>query len=337
MFLRRALRQYQGSDPDVAEGLRKLLAEKPTRSSVLRESDPLPVDMDSRLDLLRFEPFPNPDVTPVFKAEIQSAFDQLIVERRMPERLLEAGLAPTRSVLMTGPPGVGKTLAAKWLAKELHIPLLTLDLSAVMSSFLGRTGTNVRHVLDYAKRQECILFLDEFDAVAKRRDDASEIGELKRLVNVLLQEIDEWPASGLLLAATNHPDLLDPAVWRRFDLRLEFGMPSTDEVRKAIGSWLHKTPSVDEALMEVLTIALEGQSLSEVSKYLLKAQRSAVLTEEPLEDHLRLFLRDRILMASKSERVKAAVALTNSGISQREVHSLTGVSRDTIRKYAKPS
>ena len=94
-----------------------------------------------------------------------------------------------------------------------------------MSSFLGRTGNNVRNVLDFAKGVSCVFLLDEFDAIAKRRDDAVEVGELKRLVTVLLQEIDQWPASGLLIAATNHYNLLDPAVWRRFELVVGFPMP----------------------------------------------------------------------------------------------------------------
>ena len=133
---------------------------------------------------------------------------------------------------------LGKTLAARWIAKKLNRPLIVLDLWAVMSSFLGRTGNNIRNVLDYAKGLDCVLLLDEFDAIAKRRDDAVEIGELKRLVTVLLQEIDEWPSSGLLLAATNHPDLLDPAVWRRFELIVEFPMPTEAEIRQAIELFL---------------------------------------------------------------------------------------------------
>ena len=99
-----------------------------------------------------------------------------------------------------------------------------------MSSYLGRTGSNIRHVLDYAKGVDGVLLLDELDAIAKRRDDATDVGELKRLVTVLLQEIDDWPSSGLLIAATNHPGLLDPAVWRRFELRVSFPMPGDDVV-----------------------------------------------------------------------------------------------------------
>jgi len=98
-----------------------------------------------------------------------------------------------------------------------------------MSSFLGKTGSNIRVVLDFARRQPCVLLLDEFDAITKRRDDSAEIGELKRLVTVLIQAIDEWPADGLLVAATNHPELLDPAIWRRFDRVVEFPLPTSSE------------------------------------------------------------------------------------------------------------
>jgi SpoVK/Ycf46/Vps4 family AAA+-type ATPase len=180
LYVRRLARRYQQSLPQLAKALGTLLIESPTRNSPLRRetTSPIPVDVDSRLELLRHEKIDTLDVEPVFRAEVSHALNQIVQERASHEKLLRAGLAPTRSALFTGPPGVGKTLAARWLAWKLKTPLLTLDLAAVMSSFLGRTGNNVRYVLDYAKNVNCILLLDEFDAVAKRRDDSTEIGEL---------------------------------------------------------------------------------------------------------------------------------------------------------------
>ena len=212
-----------------------------TRSSFA----PLPVDSDSRLELLRVDNSPAVPFAPVWPKPVAAVLEEIIEERHLEQRLLEAGIEPTKSVLFCGPPGTGKTLAATWLAEQLHIPCLTLDLSAVMSSFLGRTGNNIRTVLDYSRRLPGVLLLDEFDALAKRRDDALEIGELKRLVTVLLQEIERWPAHGILIAATNHPDLLDPAVWRRFDRVLEFPLPSPSELEELFRRLI---PETDRAL-----------------------------------------------------------------------------------------
>jgi len=153
----------------------------------------LPVDVDTRLELLRRDLVAAPEVEPTWPEEVEAQLTEVIEERSREKDLSAAGLAPTRSMLFVGPPGVGKTLAARWLASRLRWPLLTLDLAAVMNSFLGRTGTNLRTVLDYARKAQSILFLDEFDAIAKRRDDASDVGELKRLVTVLLQEVEECP------------------------------------------------------------------------------------------------------------------------------------------------
>jgi SpoVK/Ycf46/Vps4 family AAA+-type ATPase len=154
----------------------------------------------------------------LLSVDLEETLSQLIQERRQTERLASMGLSPTRSAIFVGPPGVGKTLTARWLASQLGVPLYVLDLTAVMSSLLGRSGTNLRAALDFAKRSPCVLLLDEIDAIAKRRSDDTDVGELKRLVTVILQEVDEWPATGLLLAATNHSELIDPALWRRFDL-----------------------------------------------------------------------------------------------------------------------
>jgi len=335
-YVRRLARRYQSSFPDVASELNLLLQESPTRQSPIRReaTAPVPVDLESKLQLLRIETSPTLDVEPIWEAAVRQSLGQIISERQRYEELVKQGLSATRSIIFTGPPGVGKTLAARWVARELHRPLLTLDLSAVMSSFLGRTGANLRHVLDYAKGVDGVLLLDELDSIAKRRDDATDVGELKRLVTVLLQEIDDWPANGLLIAATNHADLLDPAVWRRFEMRIEFPMPTEKSVQRAVETFL----GVDKASQtwnDVLAVALRGLSFSDIERELMQARRSAVVQGGPLEDALGHVVQRRVEPLPRRERGQIAMWLTEAGISQRQAHDLTGVSRDTIRKKTK--
>jgi SpoVK/Ycf46/Vps4 family AAA+-type ATPase len=336
-YIRRLARRYRSQIPDLASELSKLLQESPTRQSPLRRevTAPVPVDLESRLQLLRIENVPMIDVEPIWEPSVRCFLEQILSERRQFEELTKQGLSPSRSIIFTGPPGVGKTLAARWIARELRRPLLTLDLSAVMSSFLGRTGANVRHVLDYAKSVDGVLLLDELDSIAKRRDDATDVGELKRLVTVLLQEIDDWPATGLLIAATNHAGLLDPAVWRRFEMRVEFPMPTDGSVRQAIQRFLGQSKA-SSAWHEILAIALRGLSFSDIEREVMSARRSAVTRSVPFEDVLSGVVQSRVEPLARKERGQIAMWLTEAGISQRQVHELTGVSRDTIRKNMKP-
>lgn len=337
LFLRRAIKKYGGEFPSLSENLTTLLRESPTRSSPIRRTaeQPVPVDLDSRLQLLHVESAVDIDHEPVLTEALRDRLTQLVAERQRPDRLVTAGLQPTGTVLFTGPPGVGKTLTARWLAREIGRPLLVLDLAAVMSSYLGRTGNNVRNVLDYAKQVDCVLLLDELDAIAKRRDDGSEVGELKRLVTVLLQEVDDWPPTGLLVAATNHPDLLDPAVWRRFEMVLEFPMPGPDEVARLVTTSLEGQVANVGTWAEVLATAFAGRSFSDVERRINAARRTAIVRGEALADHLQLIVRDGLGEQPKVERIRVAAMLVERGIvSQRQAHDLTGVSRDTIRKAA---
>ena len=334
LFVRRLINRYRLDVPELAEQLGGLLrdgakaASSPLRGSVV---DAIPVDLDSRLQLARAEYPVLVETEPVWSAEVREQLEQLISERQRETELLQAALHPTKSALCTGAPGVGKTLAAKWIAHRLDRPLITLDLAAVMSSFLGRTGNNVRNVLDYAKGVECVFLLDEFDAVAKRRDDAVEVGELKRLVTVLLQEIDDWPFSGLLIAATNHPELLDPAVWRRFEIIVRFPMPTNEQISEVVQHQIGNDRSADK-WSALVARALEGMSFAEVERELVRAKRQAVMQHHPLVEALKKLVHERARDLSRDHRAKLAVSLLDVGLSQREAHEWTGVSRDTIRK-----
>jgi SpoVK/Ycf46/Vps4 family AAA+-type ATPase len=332
LYIRRLAKRYRLSFPQLAEELISVVRQVPDSSSVLRGSivDAIPVDQDSRLQLARPEYPVELDVDPIWSDQVRSDLEQIIIERQMELKLADADLHPTKSALFVGPPGVGKTLAARWISKKLNRPLIVLDLSAVMSSFLGRTGNNIRNVLDYAKGLNCVLLLDEFDAIAKRRDDAGEIGELKRLVTVLLQEIDEWPSSGLLLAATNHPDLLDPAVWRRFELIIEFPMPSEGEIRQAIEVFLEG--ETEKSWSGVLARTFHTASFADIRRDLLRAKRNAIVHGHSSLVPLQRIVKERVRNLDRDSRAEIAVDLLSRGLSQREAHEWTGVSRDTIRK-----
>lgn len=327
----------KSTDPKLVEKLVGLLRERPTQSTPLRRETEMavPVDSDSRFQLLRVEVEPNLPNEPVYPEMVQQTLNRLVAERLSISALLNAHLEPTRTVLFTGPPGVGKTLAARWLAREMNRPLLILDLSAVMSSYLGRTGANLRHVLEYAKSIDCVLLLDELDAIAKRRDDFGEIGELKRLVTVLLQQLDDWPSTGILISATNHSKLLDPAVWRRFEQRIEFPLPEQNEVRVFIADLLRHEALNMETWSDVLSISLSHQSFSDIEHKLNLARREAVLNGKDLIEYLPSFL--CVDGKSKKQRTDLAVKIVAAGlVSQRKAQELTGVARETIRKRIKP-
>ncbi|HCT64212.1 MAG TPA: AAA family ATPase [Lachnospiraceae bacterium] len=155
--------------------------------------------------------------------------EQIVREFNNWDVLVSNGVFPTRRVLFYGPPGCGKTLAAQTLASEIGIPMLYVRFDALISSYLGETASNIRKVFDYAKNDSWIIFFDEFDAIGRSRNDSSEHGEIKRVVNAFLQQIDNYHGRALVIAATNFEQSLDYAIWRRFDETIQFNMPTNDE------------------------------------------------------------------------------------------------------------
>lgn len=289
---------------------------------------PLPVDPDSRMSLARvYEP--GSVDRPILQGHTSIQLEQIVAEHLDADRLGKAGLAPVRTGLFIGPPGVGKTMAAHWIASRLSRPLIVLDLATSISSFLGKSGQNLRALLDFGKEFECVLMLDEVDAIAKRRSDDTDLGELKRLVNVLLQELDGWPDGSLLLAATNHPDLLDPAVWRRFDSVVEFGLPAMEqrvEYFTVLGDFM------GPQLVNLSAQATEGLNFADIANLIKRAKKTAVLGGIPETESLLNELTRIVHGLPMTVRREMSKSLMSLGYSQRQVSEITGTSRNTIRK-----
>ena len=154
------------------------------------------------------------------------AIEELLEEHRREDVLRSYGMKASNKVIFFGPPGCGKTLAAEVIASELDYPLAIVRLDALVSSYLGETAANLRKVFDFISQYPMVALFDEFDALGKERNDGSEHGELRRVVNAVLQMMDAYQGQSLLLAATNHEHILDTAIWRRFDETISFPLPS---------------------------------------------------------------------------------------------------------------
>lgn len=159
----------------------------------------------------------------------QKNIQQLIKEYKYVDELTKYGLPVSNKILLQGSSGCGKTTTAKAIANAIGKPILTLNLSNIVCSRIGETSQNIKQVFDKAGREKSVLFLDEFDQIGKSRgNDDNDVGEMRRLVNTIIQLIDYFPKNALLICATNHPEIIDIALLRRFQLRINFEMPSKE-------------------------------------------------------------------------------------------------------------
>ena len=238
-------RKIKKEDPDTSAEIMRILACTNTGTDVMRSMDlsPIPVDRETRNRLVNLEE-PVCVENPILEDAEMEELNQFIQERNLLDKFLEEDIVPPNSILLHGKPGVGKTYISKWLSYKLNMPIVTLDLANSISSYLGRSGQNIKSIFQYAKEQNVILFLDEIDAIAKRRDDATDLGELKRLVNVLLKELESCPVTCIVVGATNHPELLDKAIWRRFDRNIEITLPEREQRRSLIQRGMGKIFSI---------------------------------------------------------------------------------------------
>lgn len=255
-------------------------------NSILRGvgNSPLPVDNDSQLDMVSLiAPNLEENKIPVLNYNLLEQIDNFLDERSKLDVLFKMNIIPTTSLLLIGPPGTGKTMLAKHLASALNKSLIVLDLSSIISSMMGKTGANIKKVIQFAKQNACVLLFDEFDSIAKKRDDNNDLGEIKRVVNILLMELEDWPTSSLFIATSNHPELLDKAIWRRFDQVITIPLPEFDQRLKILENELHEFLTISETSNEILKpIAkiFDGKNSSDITKYANRVKKRQLLKEE---------------------------------------------------------
>jgi len=333
----------EDKDADGAKALQALLRKRgvPLQASGYMEA--VPRDAGSRLPLVEEVPWPT---SPLFlNTDAGQVIEQFIEDASNIALLSENGISSRLGILLYGPPGTGKTLLAGHIAARLERPFYIARLDSVISSRLGETSKNIRGMFDFIPTREAVLFLDEMDAIAKLRDDRHELGELKRVVNTVLQGLDSLTDDVIVIGATNHPHLLDPAIWRRFPYKAELHAPNK-EVRASM--WRHflfqdREETEASELLSQLSSKMTG---AEIENFAHAARRRAIISkQDPSLPHILLAiassedgtptLPDNRPLTSDERKRLAQLLATQVDMPQTEIARMLGVSRQMIHRYLK--
>lgn len=311
----------------------------------LNPNTPLPVDRETSAPLAELL-FPAEIRTdaPLFNRAVTRAVETIIEEWANLEDLSAIGLQPPKTCLIYGAPGTGKTRLALWIAYKLDVPIVLVRLDGLVSSFLGTTARNIGNLFGFANRHRCMLLLDEFDAIAKVRDDPQEVGEIKRVVNALLQNLDGRNELGFTIGITNHERLLDPAVWRRFEVQLEIPKPAF-RMRVAIARSFLPPIDAPESHVRLMAWATEGCTGAEIELLVRTYKKAMTVRNERnggLVDTLREFatlnsarvdaVRRDLLFSDSASLFHAMKKDAELGFSVTDIGEVAGRDKSTISR-----
>lgn len=315
----------------IKEQIQRSAVKNATTADALRM---LPLDSDSKLQIVEVIPEDSTRTNIILSENVGRKLREFIELVNHCDELEQAGVNISKSMLLYGSPGCGKTSIAHFVSEKTNLPLVVARLDGIVSSLLGSTAKNLRKIFSYASSMPCILFLDEFDAIAKARDDNHELGELKRVINSLLQNIDSMPTSCVLIAATNHPELLDKAVWRRFTTKIEVGLP-TDEAREKIilslTSGFNCPFTEDTQKVKRICSLTEKMSPSDISNIFNKLKVRGIINKNKIIEY------EDVLVAifeynGKDETLEDFVTFLNTnGVNQAKIAKLLSISTRLVR------
>ena len=342
MLFRRRLRKLHDDEPDLKSRLNHIISSAGGVGASRRFESlgEVPTDSDSGMDLITHIERVENILVPILPDQTLTIILRFLKERKFSDKLKIAGVSPPSSLALMGSPGTGKTSLAKWIAFELELPFLTLNIASVVTSYLGQTGQNLKKALDRARLEPCVLLLDEFDALGYQRSNDADVGEMKRVVTVLLQEIENWPEQSVIIAATNLPEHVDTAFKRRFSRWIELPLPGKRERLLILQRYYGLAGS--QQFIELAAVALEGASGADLAAFVRRVRSLEILENMPSREAISSELSDELSKREiKSSTIKhfiiAAHDIAPKFFSYRKIGAMFGMSHtqvaNIIKKY----